>query len=131
MEVELDNYTVVVYTPEMIAIEKLRAICQQMPEYPLRSHPAPRARDFYDVYSTVTSADINLGTKEHLELVRSIFAAKSVDLGLLNKIENYQEFHGQDWRSVEDTVFGDLNTFDFYFDFVVKQVQLLKSLWEE
>src|ERR1035441_4071589 len=33
-EHELDNYTIYVYSPEMIAIEKLRAICQQMPEYP-------------------------------------------------------------------------------------------------
>jgi len=31
-DVEMDDYAVYVYTPEMIAIEKLRAICQQMPE---------------------------------------------------------------------------------------------------
>jgi hypothetical protein len=30
---ELDGFAVFVYTPEMIMCEKLRAICQQMPEY--------------------------------------------------------------------------------------------------
>lgn len=30
---DLDGYTIFVYTPEMIVSEKLRAICQQMPEY--------------------------------------------------------------------------------------------------
>ncbi len=30
---ELDHHSIYVYTPEMIVLEKLRAICQQMPEY--------------------------------------------------------------------------------------------------
>lgn len=30
---ELDGYTIYVYSPAMIVCEKLRAICQQMPEY--------------------------------------------------------------------------------------------------
>ena len=37
-EAELDSYTIYVYSLPMIAIEKLRAICQQMPEYPLRPY---------------------------------------------------------------------------------------------
>ena len=47
---ELDDYTIYVYSPTMIAIEKLRAICQQMPEYALQRRPSARARDFYDIY---------------------------------------------------------------------------------
>ena len=48
---ELDHYTIYVYTPEMIYAEKLRAICQQMPEYSPMRHPgSPRARDFYDIH---------------------------------------------------------------------------------
>jgi hypothetical protein len=38
--VELDDHTVYVYSPAMLVIEKLRAICQQMPEYPKRRHAA-------------------------------------------------------------------------------------------
>lgn len=32
-EYDLEGYTIYVYTPEMILFEKIRAICQQMPEY--------------------------------------------------------------------------------------------------
>jgi hypothetical protein len=46
VERELDNYTIYVYTPEMIVIEKLRAICQQMQSYPLNPIKRGRARDF-------------------------------------------------------------------------------------
>jgi predicted nucleotidyltransferase component of viral defense system len=49
VERELDDYTIYVYTPEMIVMEKLRAICQQMPEYSLNSNKRARARDFYDI----------------------------------------------------------------------------------
>ncbi|MGA8409982.1 MAG: nucleotidyl transferase AbiEii/AbiGii toxin family protein [Candidatus Acidiferrales bacterium] len=131
VETDLQDYSIFVYTPEMIAIEKLRAICQQMAEYPLRRYSTPRARDFYDIHSTVTARGVNLGTSESADLVRNIFAAKDVDLGLLPKIKEYREFHRQDWPAVELTVSGDLKPFDFYFDFVVAQTELLKALWEK
>ena len=35
---EVDDYTIYVYSLEMIAAEKLRAICQQMPEYAVPPH---------------------------------------------------------------------------------------------
>ena len=35
-ETQLEEFTIYVYTPPMLAIEKIRAICQQMPEYPIR-----------------------------------------------------------------------------------------------
>ena len=42
-EARIDGYTIYVYTPEMIVFEKLRAICQQLPEYAniIKSH-SPR-----------------------------------------------------------------------------------------
>lgn len=131
IQTDLQDYSIFVYTPEMIAIEKLRAICQQMNEYPLRRYSTPRARDFYDIHSTVTARGLNLGSSETAELVRNIFAAKNVDLGLLPKITEYREYHRQDWPAVELTVSGKLNPFDFYFDFVVAQTELLKALWEK
>ena len=52
---ELDYYPIYVYTVEMTVIEKLRALCQQMPEYGLRGRRAgARARDFYDIHVVVT-----------------------------------------------------------------------------
>lgn len=38
---EVDDISVYVYSLEMIAAEKLRAICQQMPEYPLPARRLP------------------------------------------------------------------------------------------
>jgi len=128
---ELDDYSIYVYTPTMIVIEKLRAICQQMPEYPLRGYSTARARDFYDIYSTISKAELTLNTKENLELIRNIFAAKAVNLRLALIIEKYREFHRQDWPSVELTVSGELKTFDFYFDYVISLVNSLQPLWEK
>lgn len=53
-----EHYPVFVYTTEMLVAEKLRAICQQMPEYgPVvkRSWPgAARARDFLDIQTLIS-----------------------------------------------------------------------------
>jgi hypothetical protein len=48
----------------MIVVEKLRAICQQMNEYSHRRYSTPRARDFYDIHSTVIGAQIDLGAAD-------------------------------------------------------------------
>jgi hypothetical protein len=131
VETELQSYSIYVYTPEMIIIEKLRAICQQMVEYPLRRHSTPRARDFYDIHSTIVGLSVNLAASGNMELVRNVFAAKHVELGLIAKIPEYREFHRQDWPAVELTVSGKIESFDFYFDFVIEQSQLFKSLWDK
>jgi len=130
-EVELDHYTIYVYTPEMLAIEKLRAICQQMPEYPKRGHPVARARDFYDIYTILESTHAVLNSPENLKLISDIFRAKDVDVKLINRIRDFREFHRPDWSSVQLSVTGELKDFDFYFDFVLQEVELLKTLWVE
>ena len=128
-EVELDYYTIYVYTPAMIVAEKLRAICQQMPEYGLRSHSTPRARDFYDIHQLITKAGVVLSERDSMQLLTNIFAAKNVPVSLIARIQEQKEFHRLDWPSVQISVLGDLEEFDFYFDFVVNQVSILKSLW--
>jgi hypothetical protein len=130
-ETELDHYTIYVYTESMLAIEKLRAICQQMPEYKLRRNPCARARDFYDIHLIVTQAGVDLGSSENLDLVPPVFAAKEVPLRLIGKIPAQREFHRPDWAAVQTSVRGRLEEFDFYFDFVVAQTALLKTLWME
>ena len=130
MSAELDGHTVYVYTEEMCVVEKFRAICQQMPEYG-RTHPAPRARDFYDIYTTVTRRGIDLALPENLDLFRHIFAAKRVPLALLRRVVETREFHRPDWVAVKDAVVGEVLEFDTYFDFVVEEVSRLDSLREE
>ena len=128
---ELDNYTIYVYTPEMLVIEKLRAICQQMNEYKLRAHPTPRARDFYDIHCITTKVSPNLSTVENRDLAVLIFSAKHVPLRLLGLIRNYREFHRPDWPSVVLSAGEKIEPFDYYFDFALRQVEQLKPLWEE
>ncbi len=130
-EKELDHYTINVYTPEMLAIEKIRAICQQMSDYQLRSNRTPRARDFYDIHSVIRGAEIDLSTPGNLQLARYIFAAKEVPLVLISKISEQRDFHKPDWPAVEVSVSGKLEEFDFYFNFVIDQTRLLESLWKE
>lgn len=127
----LEGRTISVYTPAMIALEKLRALCQQMPEYPFVRHKRARARDFYDIYCIVNEGTLNLGTASNLELARNIFAAKNVPLRLIARIADHREFHRQDWPAVESSVSGELRGFDFYFDFVMHEIERLKPLWEE
>jgi len=130
-ETELDHYTIYVYTPAMLVIEKLRAICQQMPEYKQRRHRQPRARDFYDIHSLTVNAEVNLAHPTHADLVRSVFAAKEVPVRLLSTIADQREFHRPDWPAVQLSVGEQLQEFDFYFDFVIEQTALLKPLWVE
>jgi hypothetical protein len=130
-ETELDDYTIHVYSPSMLAIEKLRAICQQMPEYPLERHPHPRARDFFDIHELVANAGVRFGSAENLALTTAIFAAKQVPVYLIPSIQDYREFHRPDWDAVRSSAGAAIRSFDFYFDFVVAESGVLEPLWIE
>jgi Nucleotidyl transferase AbiEii toxin, Type IV TA system len=129
---ELDAYTIYVYSPAMIALEKLRAICQQMDGYaPTGTTKRPRARDFFDVFIIVTKTGLRFDTPESRELLKLIFAAKAVPLSLLANIPEQRNYHRNDWANVRATIAGPLEEFDFYFDFVVREIEPLHSLWVE
>ena len=125
----MDHFTIWVYTPAMVATEKLRAICQQMPEY-ASGPPARRARDFYDIFIAVTRAGVDLTNDENRNLIKAMFAVKRVPLPLLERVVWQREVHRPDWPSVTASVPERLEEFDFYFDFVVEQIKALKSLWD-
>jgi predicted nucleotidyltransferase component of viral defense system len=127
---DLQDYTIFVYTPLMLVVEKIRAICQQMPEYQLRNEKTARARDFYDIYVLMKEAQVDLSTEDALELTRQIFAAKDVPLNLISQLSNYREFHRPDWPSVENSVGDNLQSFDFYFDFALQAAKSLEPLWK-
>ena len=134
---KVEGYQVYVYTPEMMVFEKLRAICQQMPEYaevvanPSRSG---RARDFFDIHTLIESFTMDLAGEKNKDLLQKIFHAKRVPLHLIGLVRKYREFHRHDFVSVESTVKPGvrLQEFDYYFDFVVENCcDPLKPLWEE
>lgn len=129
MSTELDDYKIYVYTPAMIAAEKLRAICQQMPAYEYVAHQRARARDFFDIHALVTRADVDLTTPANRELLTSVFAAKHVPLNLLEAVGDFREFHRADWVSVEDALTETAASYDLYFDFVLAQISRLETFW--
>ncbi len=135
-EWEFENLTIFVYTPEMLLFEKLRAICQQMSEYAeiINANPAtstPRARDFYDIHLIINDFKIDINTAENIDLLKNIFEAKRVPLGLLGKIGEYREFHRSDFGAVANTVRvrKTLEEFDYYFDYVIEIIKPLEALW--
>ncbi len=120
---DVGGYMVKVYSPVLIAIEKLRAICQQMKEYGKivsSSTMSPRARDFFDIYTIVKTCKVNLLSQTNRELLAAVFKAKRVPLTFLTNLRNYRDFHSEDFVAVKDTVRPsvELRDFDFYFDFV-------------
>lgn len=131
VEQKIDEFTIYVYTPIMIAAEKLRAICQQMEEYPHTGNKHARARDFYDIYQVLTVFRIDLTNEKNKTIIRCIFEAKKVPLSLLGNIVREREFHRPDWQSVVAATTGKLGDFDFYFDFVVREVERLEVFWVE
>lgn len=134
---DLDGYRIFVYSAEMIVCEKLRAICQQMPEYGAvvkRQRPGtPRARDFLDIYILTTERNIDIASAKNAVLLTETFRAKRVELSLLGAVENYREFHRTDFPAVQATVKPGilLKSFDFYFDHVLGLIERLKSLWNK
>ncbi len=116
---EVDDYIIYVYSLEMIAAEKLRALCQQMPEYKFNRGPSPRARDFYDIYQTIETNWIDMTTPANLATISAVFAAKEVPVGMLRRIAEFRDFHAPDWPAVADSISGKKEGFDFYFDYVV------------
>lgn len=134
-EYELDGYVIYAYPPEMIVSEKLRAICQQMPEYAeiiqRNGLGNERARDFLDIEVLVRMFDIDLATERVRYMVEQMFVAKRVPLALLGKIGQTRDFHAQGYEAVRATMKPgvEVKPFDEYFDFVVEACRGLESLW--
>lgn len=136
-ETDFEDYLIRVYTPRMIIFEKLRAICQQMPDYTrlMNSSSSPRPRDFYDIYMVTENLEPNLkfGSPENLEMIRNFFEVKKVPLALLGKVKEsaVKDFHASGFSAVKDTIKGhiDVQPFDFYYDYVIHKIEEMESLW--
>ncbi len=134
-EFVLDEYKIFGYSPAMFVAEKLRALCQQMPEYVKLVHlnPRPRARDFLDIFIVSQHYVIDWHTPAFLSTVRKTFGKKRVPLHLIEEIRNSRDQHADNFQAVRDTVNPgfDLQEFDFYFDYVCDRLGALESLWNE
>lgn len=132
---ELDGYSIYVYSPIMVIYEKLRAICQQMVEYGeyVKSNRRPRAKDFYDIYTIIEGwkSPIDIYTNHNINMLREIFSIKHVPLSFLGNIVNQRDFHRDDFNSVRDTVSEKIESYDFYFDYVVDKIKPFEPIWQE
>jgi hypothetical protein len=131
IEAELDDFVIPVYTPQMIALEKLRAICQQVDETVLPTNKRSRARDFYDIHEILSRREFDLATAENLDLARAIFDARKVPYSMIPRIPESYDLHAGGWAEVRDSIVGHAEEFDFYFEFVVEKAKRLQALWEE
>jgi hypothetical protein len=132
---ELDYLTVYAYTPVMMICEKLRAICQQMPEYVrmVGNKPSARARDFIDIFVVAERYEVDFGATGMIQTLPKVFAAKRVPVHFLPQVPNYREYHRADYESVKATMKPSyhLRDFDYYFNFVTANVARLEPLWNK
>lgn len=130
---EINGYSIFVYSPEMIVCEKLRAICQQMPDYgPIIQRSGSgkeRARDFIDIEALVKKFGIDITTNQTKYMLEQMFAAKKVPMDLIHKIKNTKSFHSLGFETVRGTMKPGvkIKSFEFYFEFVVEQCARLES----
>lgn len=118
--IDFEGYTIFIYTPEMIIIEKLRALCQNMKEYKYARLIKPRTRDLYDIY--VVANTLETSVLHETDLIREVFSIKEVPLQLLGNIEKYRDFYLEGLPSLQDTVPGGVTKekFEECFSFVVE-----------
>jgi hypothetical protein len=125
-----EGFTCRVYTKPLIAAEKLRALCQQMNEYPHRAHPTPRPRDFYDLHALATEGQVDLAGEHLVALLPPVFSAKDVPIELLRQIPAHASFHAEDWDRVRNNIPADRpRDFSFYERFVSTELQRLYKVF--
>ena len=126
---KVEGFDVCVYSPLLLAAEKLRALLQQHPDYKQidANLKRSRARDLYDIWTISDFFAIKLDM--HLPTVKAVFAAKKVNLGLLGRLSELRSLHLASWSDVELSVSHKIEDFDFYFDFVVSAASSLHTKW--
>lgn len=132
-ERNLDGYIISIYTPAMIVCEKIRALCQQLPEYFINDgkHKKPRPRDFYDIYTIMKTTKLNFDQID-VDIFKEMFELKKVDFSLLDIIlsKEYYDFTKGDLLSLINTLnLEERENFDFdiCYDYVVDGIKLIKT----
>ncbi|MEM5373025.1 nucleotidyl transferase AbiEii/AbiGii toxin family protein [Paraburkholderia azotifigens] len=133
---DFDGTLIYVYSPLMIVCEKLRAICQQMPEYgPVIKRERPgsaRPKDFVDIHVLAHALEMDFAGEQMRRVLTAMFEVKKVPLPLLGLISKSYDFHLAGFAAVADTVSPDfdLKGFDVYFHYVLELVDRLKPVWD-
>ena len=122
---------VFVYTPVLLAVEKLRALLQQHHRYSLISNEVKRSRgrDLYDIWALCDYFVIDLAA--HFEVVKAVFEVKKVPMSLLSRLYDVKTLHQQSWADVELSVADKIEDYEFYFKYVNQAALKLYSQWEK
>lgn len=139
IQMKLDEYQIHIYSPLMIVYEKMRALCQQLPDYEYASFEKTRARDLYDIYIAIQkSSSLELREQilspSNVHILREMFKAKNVSLELLLKIESYREQLEDDFNQRVTPQIADRKNvpdFDFLFEFNIELIKEVYALLEE
>lgn len=121
-----------VYSRALLLVEKLRAICQQHPDYKLRTRGV-RARDFYDIEQLWQKVIADNTTEEFLDecvaLLPKVFEAKLVDIRLLEAIceQGFIDDQEAGWEAVKATV-SNKKALAPYEYFVESLKELIRSI---
>lgn len=136
-ESEVRNLPIYVYTPEMVAFEKVRALCQQTDYYKrilTTFKPKPRAKDFYDIHLVMNHFRIDPRSENNVQLIRRIFDTKKATFSIA-ELEAKKEMHRSDFASLAPTLSPEaaqtLLTFDEYFAYLIDTFGHLEALWNE
>ncbi len=107
-EMIIDNVRIWVYSPLLLAVEKLRALLQQHPTYPQipNKMKRSRARDLYDIW--VISDFFTIKLEMYLPTVKAVFLAKKVDMRLLGSLSELRALHMASWSDVELSVAAEI-----------------------
>jgi hypothetical protein len=113
----INGVTILGYSREMIVIEKIRAICQQHPDYTYKLS-TNRSRDFYDIYELTVDVDDDFAHRCS-GLIENVFRAKEVPMGILKSLweDDFIDSQRRGFDQVKDTVQGKkMYDFDFYVE---------------
>lgn len=104
------------YSRELIVLEKIRAICQQHPDYKFKLS-TNRARDFYDIYELTVDVDDDFAHRCS-GFIENVFRAKGVPVGILRSLweDDFIDRQRRGFDQVKDTVQGKVYEFDFYVE---------------
>lgn len=129
--IKIDQVEIKLYSPALMVLEKIRAICQQHPSYKF-SLNKNRARDFFDIFTLLKTQRNDpkfiLDLAYHID---AVFEAKRVPLTIVIDGGMFEpEFiDGQElgFLSVRDAVRGKIEGFSFYVEQLKILVELVKN----
>lgn len=129
-----DGVEIIAYSRPLLAVEKIRALCQKHKDYKYgKEHHLPRARDYFDIEKlyakSLKKGEGDIFIKEAAKVLIPCFSKKEVDIEILDKIfeKDFLTVQENDWKSVTSTV-KDADSFEYYVEILKQVIERIKEL---